>query len=461
MKIGQVLTVDINDIGMSGDGIVRLPNYTIFIPDALTGEICEVEVTSIRENIVRAKLNKIILESTDRQKPICPLFGECGGCDVMHMKYAKQLEFKKNALATILRKNAGYTKPIPTPVASSDQLHYRNKLQMPFGQVRNKPILGFYEKKTHNIVSIYNCFLHAGWGSKVLAITRKFAQDTNQTIYNEKTKKGLLKHLVVRYVDGVMIVALVINGDTVENINVFINELKRAFKKVTVYISINKQHNNVVMGDTFIKASKATYPINVSGITLELGPHSFFQVNDNIREKMFNDLVADIMAVAQPTVIDAFGGVGLIGALCAKAGASVYNIEIEPSAIEDANKLAKNNNLTITNICGDIAEKLPQLLKTLLESKRENIKVILDPPRKGLAVSITEALVETSKIQAFEIYYISCNPPTLTRDMSLMSETFEVVYVKPYDMFPQTQHLETLVKLRTRKIGKRSKLRKP
>jgi 23S rRNA (uracil1939-C5)-methyltransferase len=450
MKVGQKLTVEIHDIGMSGEGIARLPDYTLFIPQALTGEICEVEINSLRDKILGAKLCKVKEESPDRIRPICPLFGHCGGCDLLHMKYEKQLEYKRNALATILRKNAGYTHEVSLPVASPLQLYYRNKLQMPFGQVKETPILGFYEKKTHQIVSTYKCYLHANWSSKLMSVVRRFAQETKQTIYNERTQKGLLRHLIGRYIDDVLIVTLVINGDGVSNINLLIKYLKKTFKKVTLYLSINTKHDNVIMGERFIKVSHDVYDINISGIALQLSPHSFFQVNDAIREKMYSYIVDSISENQSPTVIDAFGGVGLIGALCAKEGADVYNIEIEEAAIQDSIKLCKMNNIKITNICGDAKIQLPLLLKEIVAKPHRCISIILDPPRKGIDENILGALIECSKQTKFDIYYISCNAPTLSRDIGVLSKKFEIETIKAFDMFPQTQHLETVVKLRSK-----------
>ncbi|MDR0751732.1 MAG: 23S rRNA (uracil(1939)-C(5))-methyltransferase RlmD [Christensenellaceae bacterium] len=451
MKVGQKLIVNIHDIGMNGEGISRLTEHTIFIPHALIGETCEVEITSLKANIIGAKLCDVKFASPDRVEPICPLFGKCGGCDLMHMKYEKQLEYKQNALSTILRKNAGYVGATTKPVSSAQQLYYRNKLQMPFGLVKTTPILGFYAKKTHELVSTYKCYLHGNWSSKLMAVVRRFAQDTKQTIYNEKTKKGLLRHLIGRYIDDVLIVTLVINGDSVNNINLLVKYLKRTFKKVTLYLSINTKHDNVIMGDRFIKVSYETYKINVSGIILQLSPHSFFQVNDGIRELMYSYIVEDIIKHSNPTVIDAFGGVGLIGALCSKAGADVYNIEIEQAAIDDAKKMCLANNINVTNICGDAKVELPKLLKSLLDKKVKNISLILDPPRKGIDLKILEALIECSKKIDFDIYYISCNAPTLSRDLGKLAKNFNIDSIKPYDMFPQTQHLETVVKLKNKR----------
>ena len=385
----------------------------------------------------------------------------------MHLDYPKQLEYKKKNVQTILRKNAGYLGEI-NDVVPSNSFAYRNKAQLPFGMVNGKVAVGFYGTGTHKVVSSTKCFLHGDWLEKLIKITLDFANEEGLSVYDEESKKGLLRHLVARYLGNKMVVTLVINGTTVKNIDKYADMLEETFGGVALYLNPNTRDTNVIMGNTLIPILPTRQMVEVMGVSIAINPFSFFQVNDEIREKLYNYVIDKVAPNENTVVVDAYAGVGLLGAIMAKSGATIFNIEIVKEATLDANELYEANGILdrVTNICGDASIELKNLVKEskngisstqsekfakLIKSGKK-VKIILDPPRKGISKEVADTLNELSRVLDFELVYISCNPATLSRDIANLSE-FTPREITPFDMFPNTAHVETLVCL-SKKNGK-------
>ena len=368
----------------------------------------------------------------------------------MHLSYEKQLEFKKKNVQTILRKNAGYVSEINDVVASTP-FAYRNKAQLPFGTVNGKVAVGFYGTGTHKIVSSTKCFLHGEWLEDLIKIVLDFANENNLTAYNEETRKGLLRHLVARNIGGSMVITIVINGTALPKVEELATRLEERFKGMALYLSPNLKDTNVIMGDTLIPICPTPQSVEVMGIKIGVNPFSFFQINDYVREKLYCKVIEMVAPSEDVVVIDAYAGVGLMGAIMAKNGAEIFNIEIIKEATEDANKLYKANGIEdkVTNVCGDASVELKKLISSNQKFKElvkegKKVKIILDPPRKGISKEVAETLNELSKVLNFDLIYISCNPATLSRDIANLTE-FIPTEITPYDMFPHTSHVETIV----------------
>lgn len=541
LKQDDIINIEIADYGMDGEGIAKYGDYTVFVPFAAVGDNATVKVVHVKKNLVFAKLYKIITNGDNRADYQCNRFMKCGGCDLMHLKYSEQIKLKRQNLINLLRKNTGFTGEVEPIVSSPNVLNYRNKIQLPFGTVNGKAALGFYRKNSHKIVSITKCFLHGEWVEKLIGVFLQFASDYNLSVYDEETGKGLLRHLVARFLDGNICIVLVINSDFLPHKENLINLLEKEYgTKYSLYFSPHKIKSNVVLGKKVVPIVERTFITNVLGVKFEINPFSFLQLNNEVRDLIYkkvideilnsNKVIAkkidtvpfDIKESENKIVIDAYAGVGLLGAVLAKNGINVYNIEIVKEAVADADKLYELNKLNnyAVNICGDAALELPKLLKKLtvkrnwqtafsvkLQDKitqnpttptaeissgykaknndtndvdrlaiiEENnisscqnicnincedkiinkalsngnsVYVILDPPRKGCDAELLNTLVASSGIA--KVIYISCNPATLTRDLAILQKTYCIKSVIPYDMFPQTKHLETLVCL-TRK----------
>lgn len=453
MKQDDIITLEISDYGMDGEGIGKIDGFTVFIPFTAIGETVRAKVTFVKRNLVFASLIEILTPSEKRAQYDCNRFTRCGGCDLMHLDYNEQLKIKRQNLINLLRKNANLDTFVDETIPSPKKLFYRNKIQLPFGTVNNKVAVGFYKENTHKIVSITKCFLHESWVEDIILVALEFANGNNLTAYDDFTKRGLLRHLVVRYIDNKMCIVLVINAQKLPYQEKLISLLDDKFSDTySLYISPKLDHNNVVMGDTVYPALERDFTINILGISFNVNPYSFLQLNDDVRDLICTRIIEEIQKSKNNIVIDAYAGVGLIGAVLARQNATVYNIEIVPEAIKDADNLAQANNLSskITNILGDAQVELPKLINHLTvtaDFSTSTLNIILDPPRKGCSAKVLEALNALNV--PHKLFYISCNPATLTRDLAIL-QGYQITSITPYDMFPQTKHLETLVCL-TRK----------
>lgn len=472
MKIGDLLQLTIDDIGSNGEGIAHHEDYTVFVPFALTGEIIKAKITYTKRNLAYGTMVHLIQPSPDRVQPACPLYYKCGGCDIMHLSYEAQLAGKRQSLINILHKNCGYTGEV-NPVVPSDQFFYRNKIQLPFGTQKGETVLGFYKPNSHTLVPLTRCLLHGDWADRLIRLVTAFANKNRLSVYDEATQKGLLRHLVARYIEGVITVTLVINGRHLLGADQLVAQLKAEFANVSLYLSSNTKRTNVILGDDLIPVYAPPQTIEIDSIKAAINPLSFFQVNDKIRKLIYDAVVQEAAPSQGAIVIDAYSGVGLLGAILASKGAQIYNIDIVPQAISDANALYKSNGIAdrATNICGDAAAVLPRLIAALsaqsTPSDTPNVAVstapntqnsapidtpstikdngpivILDPPRKGCDTAVLDALTLTP---ASKLIYISCNPATLSRDLATLLPTYSISSITPYDMFPNTRHVETVV----------------
>jgi len=452
LKQNDIITTVISDYGINGEGIAKHQGIVVFVPYALKGEKVKIKLNHIKKNFAYATLIEIIQSSNNRIKPDCNRFLKCGGCNLSHISYNEQLEIKKQALITTLKKNTGKDLYVKDIVASPNIFGYRNKVQLPFGTVNNKVSVGFFRENSHKIVSITKCFLHGDWLEKLIRIILDFANKYNLTVYNEDRQKGLLRHLVARFIDENLCVVLVINGNKIPHVNELSDKLQKAFQYLSLYLSVNRDKTNVIMGKELIPVIERPFIIDILGIKAEINPLSFLQVNNRIRDLIYTEVIKK--TIDSDMVIDAYSGIGLLGAVLAKNGVEkVYNIEIIPEAIEDARRLAENNGLNnVFNILGDAAIELPKLINSIMDNQsKENdslkrkISIILDPPRKGVSQTIIEAL--NSIEYPINLIYISCNPATLSRDLSLLtkSDNYSIISITPYDMFPQTKHVECVV----------------
>ncbi len=461
-------------VGSNGEGVIRHEGVTFFVPACLPGEKVRFKVLKIKGNIGYGKAEEILTPAEERVRPKCPVFLRCGGCALQHVDYAEQLVCKSGVVKEALRKIAGLKCAVPVAVKSDLPYGYRNKLQLPVGVDREgKTVVGFYAEHSHRIVPISACAIHPDWAETLIGILKTYIVEAGVQGYDEEKKTGILRHVVAREIGGKMLVTLVVVEDKLPAIERFVELLKGAFGEVTLYVNINDRDTNVILSKSFrLVHGKATFTAEEQGIFYEAGPVTFLQVNENVRGKLYRDALKTVACDGDEVVIDAYSGGGLLTAMIAKKVKRAYGVELEEEASRCADALKEKNGLkNMTNICGYVEEKLPAVLK---KEKREKLRLILDPPRAGIARSVLKALLE-SGIPKLTI--ISCNPATLARDLGILTgklieegteliknpayanlpegETLQGYYaverVQPYDMFPQTKHVETLVCLSQKK----------
>lgn len=461
-KQDDIVEIDVTGYGASGEGVAKCENYVFFIPFAAVGERVRAKIIHVnKKNLVFCELKEVLVPSDKRVKPVCNRFTRCGGCDLMHLRYDEQLKIKKDNLIALLRKNAGLSVEVDDVVPCSAPLGYRNKIQLPFGVVNGEIAMGFFRENSHKIVSVTKCFLHGEWVETLIKVFLDFAKNHALTAYEDGKKSGLLRHMVARKIGEEFCLVVVTNEKKLPFEKDLVERLTDAIgEKFALYNSVKTEHDNVILGKTLFPIKERKTETEILGVKVEINPFSFLQLNDEIRDKIYLRIIDEIgEKCVRPIVIDAYAGVGTLGAVMAKRGAKVYNVEIVKEATADGDALAKKNGLvdSIVNINGDAAIEVPLLIEKLKKNKvlsneltenttNRSLNIILDPPRKGCDERVLRAIggIKT----AHTLYYISCNPATLTRDLKILAESgYEINYVTPYDMFPQTKHVETLVRM--------------
>lgn len=473
-KNSSILAV-VEAVGSGGEGIIRHEGITFFVPACLPGEKIRFKVLKVKGNIGYGKLEEVLTPAEERARAKCPVFLRCGGCALQHFDYAFQLTHKSGVVRDALRKIGGINIDVPTAIRSDLPYGYRNKLQMPIGvDKEGNTVIGFYAERSHRIVPVSACAIHPEWAEKLIAVIRRYAEECAVKGYDEEKRTGALRHIVAREIGGNFIITLVTAKRKLPNLDYLLELLSNCFSTYTFYLNFNDKDTNVIFGEEFqLVHGVGVFEAEEQGIRYEAGPVTFLQVNENVRTKLYKDAVKTVTGEGDEVVIDAYSGGGLLTAMIAKKAKRVYGIELEKEASQCADALKRKNGLeNMTNICGYVEEKLSAVLKA---EAGEKVRLILDPPRAGIARSVVKALLE-SGIPTLTV--ISCNPATLARDLGILTgrliegengeliknpayaacadnETlpgyYEIARIQPYDMFPQTKHVETLVQLSQKK----------
>ena len=458
-------------IGTNGEGIIRHEGVTFFVPACLPGEKVRFKVLKIKGNIGYGKAEEILTPAEERVRAKCPVFLKCGGCCLQHLDYSAQLEHKSNIVKESLRKIGGLHVAVPTAVKSDTPYGYRNKLQIPVGVDKDgKNVIGFFAEHSHRIVPVSACAIHPEWAEKLIAVIKRYMTECAVKGYDEEQKTGALRHIVAREIGGNFIITLVSAKRELPNLPYLVGLLSEPFKSFALYVNFNDSDTNVIFGKEFqLVHGMGFFEAEEQGIRYEAGPVTFLQVNENVRTKLYKDALKTVCVDGDEVVIDAYSGGGLLTAMIAKKAKRVYGIELEEEAVRCADSLKEKNGLeNMTNICGYVEEKLQGVLE---KEKGEKVRLILDPPRAGIARSVVKALLESGIPR---LTLISCNPATLARDLGILTgrlienENGELVknpnyegleegatlqgyyaveHIQPYDMFPQTKHVETLIVL--------------
>ena len=445
-------------LGTGGEGIVRADGVTVFVPYMLPEEKGNVKILKIKDNIAYGKLEELVIPAEDRVRPRCGVFGRCGGCQLQHMKYRSQIRFKRDLVEGTLKKIGNITFPVSPCERSEKEYGYRNKLQLPIGRIGEENAVGFYAERSHRIVPTSECPLHPEWAGKLIAAVLGFMEKCGLDGYDEETGKGQLRHIVVRELKNKFIVTLVATVREIKGIDYLLFLLSEIFPEYSFYLNFNDSKTNVIFGKEFtLLKGKGFYECTENGITFEAGASTFVQVNEGVRSKLYERVVS--LVEKGETVFDCYAGGGLLTAMLAKKCGKAYGIEVVPEASACAENLKERNRLEeqMTNICGTVEDELPKLLE-----RERNAVVVLDPPRAGVEREVLKTLLRCAPKK---IVLVSCNPATLARDMGILLGTlteteggelvkaenprtvYEITLIEPYDMFPQTKHVETLAVL--------------
>ncbi|NLZ48274.1 MAG: 23S rRNA (uracil(1939)-C(5))-methyltransferase RlmD [Clostridiales bacterium] len=441
-KKNQELLVDIVAEGYQGEGIAKPQGFPIFIPGALKGEKVKIKIVKLTKNHGFGKLLDIVEPSENRVEPICPLYKRCGGCQLQHMSYQEQLVFKKNRVKDCLERIGKITDvKINDTLGMEEPLRYRNKVQLPVGVEKGEPIIGFYAPRSHDIINLQQCFIQHETGDEVVQLTRDWMKKFGISAYDENTKTGVVRHVMIRkgFKTGEVMVVLVTNTEKLPHKDEFVKLVIEKIPGVKSIIqNINNKPTNVVLGQQNITLwGSNTITDYIGQFKFEISPLSFFQVNPFQTEVLYNKALEYANLSGEETVFDAYCGTGTISLFLAQKAKKVYGVEIIPEAIENAKKNAKLNNIHNAEFFVGEAEVI---IPKLIEDGKKAEVVVVDPPRKGCEKSLIEAIAE---MRPNRVVYVSCDPATLARDLRIFEDLgYKTEAVQPVDMFPHTAHVE-------------------
>lgn len=449
-KKNQLCTVTIEDMGAGGEGIGKIDGYTLFIKDAVIGDVVEARIMKAKKNYGYAKLEKVISPSSFRVRPECEFHRKCGGCQLQALSYDRQLCFKadkvKNNLIHIGGIEKDYIEKImESPIGMTNPVHYRNKAQFPFGKNKEgRVITGFYAGRTHHIIENTDCILGVKENEEILKIIMQHMEKEGIPPYEEESHKGVLRHVLIRkgFATGELMVCLIINGRKIKGEDELVNELKKVRGMTSISINVNTDKTNVIMGKEIrLLYGRQQIEDEIGGITFKISPLSFYQVNPVQTEVIYKKALEYASLTGKEIVWDLYCGIGTISLFLAGHANHVYGVEIVPEAIDDARDNALRNNITnVDFFVGKAEEVLPEKYKN--ESIVADV-IVVDPPRKGCDAACLETMV---KMVPQRIVYVSCDSATLARDVKYLTEQgYELVKVCAVDNFPQTVHVETVV----------------
>lgn len=441
--------VDIVDIGQGGVGIGKYEGFTVFVDGGLIQDKIKVKITKSKKNYAVGDMVEIIEKSPFRVDRICSDdLKDCGGCQIQELDYNKQLELKTNEVKQVISRIGKLENvEIHETIGMQSPCRYRNKAQFPIQNINGSTAIGFYKKKSHDVIPTDMCVIQHDINDKIIKIIKTYIQAYNVSIYNETTHTGVLRHLVTKvgFTTNEVMVVLVANGTNLPHLNELASVLKEnipGFK--TLVLNVNKAKTNVILG----KENKVIYgngKINdyIGDLVFEISPLSFFQVNPVQTEVLYNKALEYAELKENDTVFDIYCGIGSISLFLAQKATKVYGIEIVEDAIKDAKINAKLNNLNnVEFYVGKAEEVVPKMYS---EGKTTNV-VVVDPPRKGCDEKVLDTIVS---MKPDRVVYVSCNPSTLARDLAYLDERgYKCVEIQPVDMFPHTMHVETVAKLR-------------
>lgn len=444
VKINEIYDIEIENLSSNGQGIGRIDGYTLFVEGALPNERVRVEITKTNKNYGFAKLLQVVEKSPARVSPICEHFGECGGCQLQHMDYSSQLEFKTQTVKDALTRIGKLTdiEVLPT-IGMGFPTRYRNKAQLPVGMDDEGAILGFFCRRSHDIVDMNTCLIQVTANDEIGAIIRNFIDKYNVSVYDENTHRGIIRHIVTKvgFSTGEILVVIVTNGDSLPHKEDLVDMLQEKIEGIVGIVqNINNRKTNVILGKDNVVLWGRDHIIDTIGeYKFRISPLSFFQVNSVQTEVLYGKALTYAKLSGEETVFDVYCGIGTISLFLAKYAKKVYGIEIVEDAVEDAKKNAKLNGIeNVEFIAGEAERIVPDLMSRAI---RPDV-VVLDPPRKGCDRGLLEVI---AKAEPSRIVYVSCNPATLARDLGYLKEYGYVAHeAQPVDMFPYTNHVECI-----------------
>lgn len=448
MNKNDIVLLKIEDMNTDGEGVGKVDGYTLFVKDTVIGDTAKVAITKMKKTYGYGRLVELVEASLYRVPCACPIARPCGGCQLQAMSYDKQLEFKEEKVRNNLKRIGGLENiPMEPIIGMEHPWRYRNKAQVPVGLDKNgKIVAGFFAGRTHAIINQEDCLLGSEKNKHIIEIVKKFMEQYHIMPYDETTKKGLVRHILIRegFQTGEIMVCLIINGIKLPHKEEFVKRLLSVKGMKDISLNVNTEANNVILGSEIISLYGEGFITDYIGnVKYQISPLSFYQVNPKQTEKLYGTALEYAGLTGEETVWDLYCGIGTISLFLAQKAKKVYGVEIVEAAIDDARNNAKINGFdNVEFFVGKAEEVLPE------KYEKEKIYadvIVIDPPRKGCEQSVLDTMV---KMEPKKIVYVSCDSATLARDVKYLGENgYEVKRVRAVDMFGQTGHVESVVLL--------------
>lgn len=450
MQKNDELILKIEDMGVDGAGIGKADGMTFFVKDAVIGDVVRAKVMKLKKTYGYARLMELLEASPDRVEPKCPYYRQCGGCQIQALSYEKQLEFKERKVRNNLERIGGFSEiPMEPIVGMEEPYHYRNKAQFPVGTDKDGHIVtGFYAGRTHTIIPNRDCALGLPVNREILDLVIDFMEKYHVSAYDEKTGKGLVRHVLIRcgFTSKEKMVCLIINGKSLPHSEKLVEALRKIDGMTSISINCNTGRTNVILGrKTVVLWGQEYITDQIGEISYEISPVSFYQVNPVQTEKIYGLALEYADLHGEENVWDLYCGIGTISLFLAQKAKQVYGVEIIPQAIENAKRNAVKNGIENAEFfVGKSEEVLPEFYeKEAAAGRKAHADVIVvDPPRKGCDEKLLETIV---KMAPDRVVYVSCDSATLARDLKILCENgYELKRVRAVDQFCHTVHTESV-----------------
>ena len=438
----QEHTVTIEGYGEGGMGVARIDGRVVFVHGALRGEKCRVLILKTLKSVAFAKVLEVLEPSSERMESDCPYFPRCGGCTYRHIRYEEELRLKKQRVQDNLSRIGGSDVTVEEILGAQDTLRYRNKAQYP---VSKDGAVGFYRARTHEVIECEHCLLVRPEADAAAEALRAYMQSCHVAGYDEKTGRGLVRHLYVRSnAAGESLICVLVNGDKLPKEDRLVALLRDACPKCTgIVLGTNTKKGNVILGDRYRTLwGSDRLEDTLCGKTFRLSVPSFYQVNRVQAERLYAKTIEFAALTGQETVLDLYCGAGTITLALSDHAKKVLGTEIVPEAIDDARENAARNGVKNAEFfCGDASDVAKKLAR---ENLRPDV-ITVDPPRKGLAADVVESIAE---MQPGRVVYVSCDSATMARDVKRLADLgYTAQRACAVDMFPRADHVETVVLL--------------
>ena len=431
------MRLDIKKMGINGEGIGYDHGVPVFIPGALMHETVDVKITQEKEKYKTAKLIRVIRKSKDRVEPECRYCDSCRACTLMHLKYERQLNYKKQTLKQALKKYADIDMPVSI-IKNDNIYHYRNKFKLPFGMEKGKIVTGMYESERGRFVPIEDCIIHEEVLEKVRKQILEIMNKYKLKAYNERTREGY-RSLIMRTFNNKIALVFVVGDNT--DLEPMLSDLTRIEEVSSIYYSVNtnKKYINALENDLVHVFGKNCLNARINDLKLVFTPKSFFQLNTRQAEVLYDEAVS-LIDENDEEVLEAYCGVGVMSLMAARKAKHVTGVEIVPDAIDNAKKNARYNKIdNVDFVVGDSGSVMEEISK-----EKQLDCLIVDPPRTGLDEKMINSILNSN---AKKLIYVSCNPSTLAKNLNVLKEYYNIESIRAIDVFSNTEHVESIVYL--------------